>query len=360
MTAMMKAISLDDFGGPEVLKASSRPVSPPSAGWARIRVAFCGVCRHDLLTRSGKFPRASRPLILGHQVSGYVDSVGDNAENLNVNDRVMSMIFSGCGNCENCISGNESLCVTTPPQFLGEDYDGGYAEYVNIPASSVVHVPEKVSLEAAAIITCTLGTAWHALITRGNLKASDTVVITGASGGVGLHAVKIARLQGAHVVAVTSSELGAEGARRAGADEVIVEADRKFANSLRAKLGRKADLVLEVVGATTLRESLHAVKPGGAVVVVGNVEGNEVSIPPAYLILKEISLLGTKSCTRDELDTLLEKVANGSLSADVTEVVDFSEARNVHERMESGESTGRIILRVAGEMPKPHILEKTM
>lgn len=357
MTTTMKAIRLDDFGGPEVLHTSSMPVTPPVAGWVRIRVAFCGVCRHDLLTRAGKFPRASKPLTLGHQISGYVNAVGAHVDNLNTGDRVMSMIFSGCGDCENCASGNESLCSTMSPQFLGEDYDGGYAEYVNVPASGVVHVPPKVALEAAAIVTCTLGTAWHALITRGHLKTDDTVVITGASGGVGLHAVKIARSQGAHVVAVTSSEHGAEVARRAGAHEVIVDSDRKFAKPLRDKLGCKADLVLDVVGAPTLRESLHAVKPGGTVVVVGNVEGKEVSIPPAYLILKEISLLGTKSCTRDELDALLEEVANGSLSADVTEVVDYTEARNVHERMESRESTGRVVLRVAGEMTNPPMPE---
>lgn len=354
-TTQMTAIRLEDFGGPEVLHSATVPVPAPEPGWVRIRVAYCGVCRHDLLTRAGKFPRAIHPLTLGHQVSGVIDAVGDAVEGFAAGDRVMSMIFSGCGECANCSGGNQSLCTVVTPKFLGEDLDGGYAEYVVIPASTTVHVPAEVSLTSAAIVTCTLGTAWHALVTRGALRAGQDVVITGASGGVGMHAVQIAASQGARVIAITSSESGARVARDAGAHDVIVDPERKFARRLKDDLGLKADLVLEVVGAPTLRESLHAVKPGGTVVVVGNVEGAEVSIPPAYLILKEIALLGTKSCTNQELEALLAEVAAGRLTADVTEVVDFTQARDVHEKMEAGGSMGRIVLEVAGEAtPAPH------
>ena len=349
MTPSMTAVRLTEFGGPDVLHVDTVPVPDPEPGWIRIRVGFCGVCRHDLLTRAGKFPRAISPLTLGHQVSGTVDSVGDGVADFAAGDRVMSMIFSGCGTCPNCDSGNQSLCTETTPKFLGEDLDGGYAEFVTIPASTAVHVPSGVSLAAAAIVTCTLGTAWHALVTRGRLTAGQTVVITGASGGVGMHAVQIAAAHGATVVAVTSSERGAETARSAGAHHVIVSAERRFARTLTETVGAKADLVLEVVGAPTLRESLHAVRPGGTVVVVGNVEGAEVAIPPAYLILKEIALVGTKSCTRDELGALLAEVAAGSLTADVTDIIDFTRAREVHEQMESGNAMGRTVLQVAGE-----------
>lgn len=354
-TTQMNAIRLEEFGGPDVLHAASVPLPRPDAGWVRIRVSYCGVCRHDLLTRAGKFPRAIHPLTLGHQVSGIIDEVGEGVEGFSVGDRVMSMIFSGCGTCANCRGGNQSLCTDITPKFLGEDLDGGYAEYVVIPASTTVPVPAEVPLTSAAIVTCTLGTAWHALMTRGQLQAGQDVVITGASGGVGMHAVQIAASQGARVVAVTSSEAGAGVARDAGAHDVIVSSERKFARQLKHDLQRKADLVLEVVGAPTLRESLHAVKPGGTVVVVGNVEGSEVSIPPAYLILKEIALVGTKSCTNQELEALLAEVAAERLYADVTEVVEYTRARDVHERMEAGESAGRIVLEVSGaDAPAAH------
>ncbi|MDP9459137.1 MAG: alcohol dehydrogenase catalytic domain-containing protein [Actinomycetota bacterium] len=344
----MQAIRMHRFGGPDVLAEERVPVPVPEPGELLVEVAYCGVCRHDLLTRAGAFPGISLPLTLGHQVSGRVAQVGSAVEGFAVGDRVMTMIYTGCGRCPRCQEGNDALCVRTRPQFLGEDRDGGYAEYVAVQARVTVRLPDAVSMVEAAIATCTLGTAYHAIATRGALQAGETVVITGASGGVGVHAVRIARMLGATVVGVVSGEDRAGPIEEAGADHVIVSPSRTFAREVRSRLGRQADLVADVVGAPTLRESLHAVRPGGRVVVVGNVEGKEVSIPPAYLILKEVALLGTKSCTTGEMTALLEAVASGRLVAEVTDVVGLDRARAVHEDMEAGRGSGRSVLEVAG------------
>lgn len=342
----MTAFRIHEFGGPDVLREERVVVPEPGSGQVLVAVAYCGVCRHDLLTRSGAFPRAQMPVTLGHQVSGVVAAVGPNVSAFAVGDRVMSMIFSGCGACGQCRSGQEALCVRQTPQFLGEDRDGGYAEYVVIEDHSTVALPDQVSLRDAAIATCTLGTAYHALFGRGGLSTGETVLITGASGGVGLHAIAIARAAGATVIGTVSSERGAQAATEMGADHVIVSPERRFAAELRKRLGAQADLVLEIVGAQTLRESMHAVRPGGRVVVLGNVQGKEVSIPPAYLILKEISLIGTKSCTTEEMRRLLDMLAAGEIRADVNEIVPLDQAPAVHRRMESGASVGRIVLEV--------------
>lgn len=342
----MTAFRIHEFGGPDALQEERVVVPEPGLGQVLVAVAYCGVCRHDLLTRSGAFPRAQMPVTLGHQVSGVVAAVGAGASAFAVGDRVMSMIFSGCGACDQCLSGQEALCLRQTPQFLGEDRDGGYAEYVVIEDHSTVALPDQVSLRDAAIATCTLGTAYHALFGRGGLGADEKVLITGASGGVGLHAIAIARAGGATVIGAVSSKRGARAATEMGADHVIVSPERRFAAELRERLGAQADLVLEIVGAQTLRESMHAVRPGGRIVVLGNVEGKEVSIPPAYLILKEISLIGTKSCTTEEMRRLLDLLATGEIRADVNEVVSLDQAPEVHRRMESGESVGRIVLEV--------------
>jgi D-arabinose 1-dehydrogenase-like Zn-dependent alcohol dehydrogenase len=344
----MLAMRIAGFGGPEALQPARVPVPRPGAGQILVRVAYCGVCRHDLLTRTGAFPRAQLPVTLGHQVSGWVAALGAEVDEHSVGDRVMTMIFSGCGRCAQCVAGLEALCSEKTPQFLGEDRDGGYAEYVVAEARTSIRLPDEVSLEEAAIATCTLGTAYHALMTRGGLEAGQLVAVTGASGGVGLHALSIAKAAGAEVVAVVSSEHSVERVREMGADEVIISAERRYAHELRHRVRRQADLVLEIVGAPTLRESLHAVRPGGRVVVVGNVEGKEVSVPPAYLILKEISLVGTKSCSTGEMRELLVKLARGQLRADVSEVVPLDKAPDVHRRLESGENVGRLVLAVGG------------
>lgn len=345
---MMNAMRIEEFGGPEKLLPANVPIPVPGPCELLIKVAYCGVCRHDLLTRSGAFPRAQLPVILGHQVSGTVAALGTGSRGFEIGDRVLTMIFVGCGECENCEAGRDALCLGQTPQFLGEDYDGGYAEYVVVRQRTAVPVPASVGLPEAAILTCTLGTAYHALLGRGKLQAGQTVVVTGAGGGVGSHALQIAKAVGAVTVGVVSNERGAENARAAGADHVIVSAERKFAKELKARLGHQAHLVLEVVGEPTLNESLHAVRPGGTVVVLGNVEGKMASIPPAYLILKEISLIGTKSCTLEEMGKVLDLIAEGKVVPEVSEIIPLSQAVELHRSMEAVGTSGRIVLEVAG------------
>lgn len=344
----MIAHRITEFGGPEALREHRVPVPAPGPGQLLVRVAYCGVCRHDLLTRAGAFPRAQKPVTLGHQVSGTVAGMGDRTSGFSVGDRVMTMIFTGCGRCRPCLAGSDSLCEVQTPEFLGEDRDGGYAEYVVVEGRTSTRVPAATSLADAAIMTCTLGTAYHAVIGRGGVRSGDLVAVTGASGGVGIHAVEILRMLGARAVGLVSSESGVDSVLAAGASDVIVDPDRRFAEKLRDRHGR-ADVVLDIIGEPTLHDSCHAVRPGGRVVVVGNVNGKRALIPPAYLILKEISLIGTKSCSLGEMDEVLELVSRGQLRARVDTVVPLSECAQVHARMEAGENLGRVVLEVAGE-----------
>ncbi len=345
----MRSVVMTRFGGPDVLVCQAVPVPVAGPGEVLVRVAYCGVCRHDLLTRQGAFPHARVPVILGHQVSGTVETVGDGVGIFRPGDRVMTTIFLGCGHCERCRAGNASLCERQRPSFLGEDLDGGYAEFVVRRADGVVKLPAGVSLAQAAIVSCTLGTAWHALRSRAQLVAGETVAITGASGGVGSHAIQVAASLGARVIAITSSAGKASALRGLGAVEVVIMEEGRFARQVKAvtaSLG--VDVVLEIVGAKTLTESIHAVRSGGRVVVVGNVDGATAALRPAHLILKEVALLGTKSCTAQELAEVLERVADGRLRAEVEDVLPLADAVLLHRRMESGEGQGRVILAVAG------------
>jgi 2-desacetyl-2-hydroxyethyl bacteriochlorophyllide A dehydrogenase len=339
----MYAVRIRGFGGPDAMQPETVAVPKPGPDEALVRVAFCGVCRHDLLTRAGAFPSIDLPVTLGHQVSGHVVETGPNSP-VAVGQRVLSMIYTGCGSCPSCVGGNEARCVDGRPQFLGEDFDGGYAEYVVVKARTLVPVPDAVSLEQAAILTCTLGTAHHALRSRGHVQHGDTVLITGASGGVGLHAVQLAHLFGAHVTAVVSDVAREESVRAAGADDVIIADDRKFARELRRRKARGVDVVLDVVGSATLLDSIHSVRDGGTVVVIGNVDGQRVTIPPAYLILKEATLTGTKSCTASDMAEVLSHIEGGDVTAEVNEIAPLASAVDVHTRMERGEIAGRIVL----------------
>jgi acryloyl-coenzyme A reductase len=339
----MRAVRIERFGGPDVLRAKQVSVPTPKDGEVLIRVGYCGVCRHDLLTRQGAFPKIRLPVTLGHQVSGEVVQAGDSVS-MPTGTRVLTMIYSGCGQCPQCRAGNDARCLSQRPLFLGEDCDGGYADYVCVSERTVVPLPDTVDLAQAAILTCTLGTAYHALTARGGVAPGQQVLITGASGGVGLHAVQVARFLGANVTGVVSSEDKRDVVLTAGAKDVIVSPDRSFARTFKANHRSGADVVIDIVGAPTLTESIHAVREGGTVVVVGNVEGQSATLFPAHVILKELSLVGTKSCSSEEMKSVLREVEKGTLRPEVTEVVPMTDAAAVHAGMESGRSLGRVVL----------------
>jgi len=340
----MKAVRLYEFGAPSNLRVEDVARPRPAAGQVLVRVEAAGVCHHDLLTRRGAFPRIALPVTLGHQITGVVEELGDGVTGLRVGQRVLSRGFQSCGECKTCRRGVPALCVHRP-QFIGEDLDGGYAEYVATLWHSWVPLPDEIDFILGTTIVCAFGTAFHALTTRGQMALGENVLITGASGGVGKHAIQIAKAAGARAIAVTSSPAKRDMLLGYGADEVIAADDGAFAKQTKALTGEGADLVLEIVGGSSINESLHAVRPGGRVVVVGNLEGSTATIRPAHLILKEISLLGTKSSTNQEIDQVLKMVVDGLLVPQVAATITLEEASTAHEQMEARHaSDGRMVI----------------
>lgn len=341
-----RKVMIERFGGPEVLVERSGKKPTPGPAEVVLKIQAAGVCRHDLLTRSGAFPNIKLPVVLGHQGAGVIDTVGTGVTALKVGQRVMTLIYAGCGKCDACQRGDEMLCQSQP-RFLGEDFDGVYQDYVRVPESLVVPLPDSVALETAAVLTCTVGTAYHAIVTRGKLQAGETVVITGASGGVGTQAVLIAKAHQAHVIAVTSSSSKMDYLKDLGADHIILAETQQFAKDVKMLTrGIGADMVIDIVGAATMSQSLHALKLGGRMVVVGNVNGGRTELNPALLILKEVSIIGTKSVTRREIEQLLEQVRNGTLLVPNPEVMAFENIREAHEKMGNGETVGRLVLKL--------------
>jgi acryloyl-coenzyme A reductase len=341
----MKAVVMDRFGGPEVLEHREHPTPEPSPRQVRVAVRACGVCRHDLLTRAGAFPDIALPVVLGHQICGVVDRVGSEVEGLQEGDRVLSLVYETCGRCRACLSGVETQCRQRPV-FIGEDTDGGYAEYVVADERAWVRLPDAVDDVAGAVITCTLGTSFHAIVTRGEARAGETAVVTGASGGVGLHALQILRATGVRSIAVTSSAAKEQLLRDAGADVVVVsDADGRYAPQVKEVTGGEGvDIGFEIVGGRGITETIHCLRFGGRAVVVGNVEGKPAEIKPAHFILKEISLIGTKAITRLEMERLLSLISRGVLVPEAGETLPLAEAAEAHRAVAENRTAGRLVL----------------
>jgi acryloyl-coenzyme A reductase len=340
----MQAIVLRAFGSPDNLRPET--VADPAAGPGEVllRVHACGVCYHDVINRRGNLPRTSVPAILGHEAAGEVVAVGAGVEGWTVGDRAATLQRLSCGECAHCRSARNSLC-RQDTRFFGEEIPGGYAAYMAAPVAGLGRVPAGVSWPVAAVTCCTTGTAVHCVRTRGRLAPGEIVLITGASGGVGMQAVQLARLDGGRVIAVTSSAGKARALHEAGADEVIVSPDLDFARAVRDRTGgHGADLALEIVGSLTFNQTLRSLAAGGRLVTVGNLETGVVDLNPGLVIVKELEILGAYATTREELDESFRLVAAGALRPWVADLLPLHEAPRAHDRLERREVAGRLVL----------------
>ncbi len=298
----------------------------PAAGEVLLSVDAAGVCgtdRHivagELGVRSGTVP--------GHEISGTITHVGEGVEGWAPGDRVASFGQVACGACSPCRAGRVNRCRR--PAVLGMARQGGFAERVALPTSCLIALPESIDDSIGAIASDAIATPFHALTTVGGLEPGETVVVIGA-GGLGLHAVQLARLCGAvTVVAVDPSPEAREEAVAAGADAVFdPTSDDDPARALR-RVARGASLVLECVGsADTVELGLGALAAGGRLVVVG-VGVDRPRLPALGMFIgSELSVLGSFGSTPAEIETVLALIASGRLdvSRSVRRQVPLSQA----------------------------------
>lgn len=338
----MQAIVLSQFGGAGLFRCEDVAQPIPAADQMLVRVACCGVCGHDLLTRSGAFPHTSLPCVMGHEISGTVEAVGSLLRGFNPGDRVALNQRMSCGTCESCHAGRDDLC-REGPGFYGEEQSGGYGAFVLASARNAVLLPDEISFEVGAVLSCAIGTGFHAL-GRARLRLGDTVVITAASGGVGIHTVKLARMMGMRVIAVSSSPGKADRLRQAGADAVLVQDQNGFHKQLKALVTGGADAVIEIAGAVTFASSLRCLKPGGRIVLVGNVEPTNAHFNPGMPILRELEIIGSCHATVADLKKVVALVRRGLIAPEIGAVLPVTQAAEAHRMMENREVSGRVVL----------------
>ena len=347
----MKAIVVHQPGGTEVL--SLERVADPTAGPKDviIKVDACGVCFHDIVTRNGtlKFG-VQMPCILGHEISGTVVDVGRDVRGFQRGDRVATVQrYHICGACRYCRTGRETLCPER--KFTGDwGMVGGYAEYVAVEDDNVALVPEGVELQDAAIVACAIGTILNAIREIGKLRPGETALVTGAGGGLGMHAIQLARLAGALVIAQTSSPEKADQIRALGAQTVIVHSrGEDFSNAVKkANGGLGVDVAIDNVGSQLFESIRRSMGIGGRWIMIGQLTGEFVPFNPAQLFLKNVSMLSATSTTRKQLDDCLALVGRGVIKPIVSLALPLEQAARAHKLVEMGKSAGRIVLRPNG------------
>jgi NADPH:quinone reductase-like Zn-dependent oxidoreductase len=343
----MKAVVINEHGGPEVLHYTDFPEPSIGTNDVLVRVRACALNHLDIWVRRGLPGRTVPfPHILGSDVSGEVAKIGANVRNIQVGERVLLAPGVSCGHCPQCIAGRDNFCKDYV--LFGSTIPGGYAEFVRSPAVNVLPIPGNLSFEEAAALPLVFITAWHMLFYRAHLQPAETVLVIAAGSGVGSAGVQIAKTTGARVIATAGSEPKLAKAKELGADDVLLHVG-EFAREVKKLTdGRGVDVVFEHVGAATWDQSVYSLRHGGRLVTCGATTGFETKINVGYLFARQLSILGSFMGHKSELFTVLELFKRGLLKPVIDTVLPLEHAADAHRLIENREQFGKVILTVRG------------
>ncbi|MGO4741026.1 zinc-binding alcohol dehydrogenase family protein [Bosea sp. 2KB_26] len=324
MPATMKAAVIYQAGGPEALKLERRPTPTPEKGQVLIQVKAFGLNRSELFTRQGLSPNVAFPRVLGIEAAGIVvEAPGGQF---------------GPGDI-----------VATAMGGMGRRFDGGYAEYVCVPATQVQKLTTTLPWETLGAMPEMLQTAWGSLFNALQLKARDRLLIRGGTTSVGLAAAAIAKKHGAFVLATTRNPARERLLRENGADQVVIDSG-DIADQVREICPNGVDKVLELVGTTTLKDSLRTARPHGVVCMTGMV-GDQWSFDqfsPMDSIPTAVSLTtyagGAEDFMQTPLQSLADQVATGTLRLNIGRVFRLDDIVEAHRTMETNQAGGKIVV----------------
>ncbi len=339
----MKAIFYDEHGSTDVLQYGE--FDDPEIGPEEVLVEMkAGGLNHlDVWTRRGMPSPEELPHIPGSDGAGIVSEVGERVTRFEPGDRVLVDPGLYCGECEFCRKGEQSLCVDY--KMIGEHVRGVHSEYAALAEENLMALPDDVDFVTAAAAPLVFQTAWRMLRTRVDIDQSDSVLVLGASGGVGHACVQIAANEGCEVFATASSDEKLELARDCGADHLINYEEEDFAGAIKELTdGRGVDVVVDHIGEATWDSSLSAAARGGSIVTCGATSGisPETNIPKVFW--KQLDILGSTMGTPGEMDDVMAKVFDGTFKPYVREVLPMSEVARAHEMLESREGFGSVVV----------------
>ena len=343
----MKAMLLKAPGTPLALETIPDP--QPDAGEAVARVLACGAGLTVHHARAGRL-KMSYPRVLGHEITGEIVAVGAGVSSVRPGDGVTAYFYLTCGECRWCRVNRETLCENFRG-YVGREVDGGYAEYIKLPASAFIKLPEELDWRghpAEAGVICDAVATPLKVTRKARVMPTDVVAVFGAGGGLGVHMLQVARWAHARKVIgidVMASKL--ETCIKAGADATVDASEGRVTEQLLDLTGgRGIDVAIDFVSsAATLEAAIGALGKGGRLVTLGG-HGGSFSANPAEMLRKELELLGSRYATKEEVVESLELVARGEIWPLVSEKVSLEEAEAVHQRLDRGLVTGRAALMI--------------
>ena len=340
----MQGVQFASHGDRDVIEYGELPEPRPAANEVLVDVKAGALNHLDVWTRRG-LPGLDleMPHVPGSDAAGIVDSVGEDVTRFEPGDRVAVTAGVSCGDCEFCRDGEASLCVSY--RIIGEHLPGVHAETATVPEESLVPVPAGVDWTVAGSASLVFQTAWRMLQTRADIEAGESVLVLGASGGVGHAAVQIAAHAGCEVFATASTEEKLRHAESCGADHVIDYEATDFAEEIHALTGKRGvDVVVDHVGAATYPDSLASLAKGGRLVTCGATTGPNPDAGLNRIFWNQLSVLGSTMATPGEVDDVLDLVWDGTFEPRIRETLPMSEAERAHELIENREGFGKVVV----------------
>ncbi len=343
----MKAVIFREHGGTHKLSYEDFPEPMIGPEDVLVRVKACALNHLDIWTREGNpaYPLVL-PHIVGSDVAGTVDQIGSQVEGFTAGQRVCVSPGLSCWRCNACLAGRDNFCRSYG--LLGAVVHGGYAEYVKVPFRNLLPIPDHISFEQAAAFPLVSVTASHMLFALAGLQQGETVLVMGAGSGVGMMAVQMAKLAGAHVITTVGSEEKVPKAKNLGADAVINHSKEKVAERVKALTeGHGVDVVIEHIGPDVWDSCLESLVKGGRLITCGATTGGDVKLNLRYMYARQLTIKGSYMGTRAELVKAAELVRQGRLIPVIDRTFPLQEARQAQDLMLQRQFFGKIVLTVA-------------
>jgi NADPH:quinone reductase-like Zn-dependent oxidoreductase len=342
--SLMKAVVIERFGDCSVLEPSQVETPELDQNDVLIKVNVAGVNHVDLDIRAGISGIAVKlPHILGVDAAGTIVDVGNGVSNFNIGDRVIPHFELACGNCRNCISGRENICLNFG--ILGGTCWGTYAEYVKVQSHHLMRIPDGLNDIDAVAAFIPFATCWEAMMTNGKLVPGETVLINAAGSGVGTAGLQIAQMAGCRIIATAGSNEKLQKARELGADITINYQHENTVDAImQATAGIGVNLALDMVGGEVLINTIKSMAPGGRIVSVGAHAGEKVEIDFIELFRKHIAIFGCGRSTRAVGEHVLDLVTAGKLKPVIERVLPLNDAAQAHQLLEDRACFGRLLL----------------
>lgn len=335
----MKAVRYHGPGKPLQMEEIARPA--PGQGEVLVKVRSAGLCHTELHFLSGLLNLGVAPMTLGHEVAGVVEEIGIGVDSYLLGQRVIIYYYQGCQCCRFCLKGEENLCENLQAE-QGFITDGGFAEYIKVPARNAVLLPPQITDEAAAPIGCSVTTAVHAshLV---DIALGKDVLVYGV-GGVGFGIVQLARLSGANVIAVARTQAKLDKARELGAAHVINASTESVPERVREITGKGADIIFELVGTReTMDNSVKSIAKRGDLVFIGYSQ-DMFEVHPISLVITEARVTGSVGNTLSELYEAVRLVAEGKIQTVIDRVIKLDQFQQGIDALQKSEPVGRIVM----------------